>query len=755
MKRCSIVFFLCGFFLNATVFGAELAIPFPVSDAPVIHSGRYHVLSVGRTSVVLDGARGMSICFIAHRADPGRYVDTKNAVLVYGGLTAKMTTGGKIIELDQANDPAARLQIMDQGPGRAAARAYFAMNTRDGIPYGSGTLDFYIYDDRVHLAPSLHLDYAGNETVINEAGFGASVPGSTGELIRNGSKLVPKENNRFDPFGGDREGFEVALDNPGRDSAKIGWRRNTSPAWLYLNEIDNNPETEELYEKWPAWITQRGGPPSWNKNSRSGMYSRFSAGGVERLDFRWISGDSLKIAQNGWTPFNGMVAVFFGSNAPRTAQLWSDHVKPKSPVVKGGEFKYYNEIEGVYEIDSQGGDVTVSFDGVSEIADRTAYVRFWNLSGKGACEIKVNGKPIPFGLYNTGDIIEDPIVPMLKNPTGPARFAGAAVAVSKNAATVLTLTRKPGIQLAYQMYSALETCEAWSDACAESPLFKLHLCTGEIYEATLPGKRDYAFIKLPIYWVKNGVNNNTFMNNTRGFSVLENGPDRIRFAYTGVNLEGSGLSTYTVTAPFDKSRLVFDIKAEFSPLDDGKRWSSVEYCDLYPFDNVFRRTFHYRDVIYLDKTGKFDRVGTGAWSGKFEKVAEPDQPGYYSKFVKRPPGISRTPNADDGSVWLLANNPERGNILYRRGVWIPSLGASSTFSLCNAWVDVHNTVGGRSDPASKETISFTVEVFPGAVPSVEELTALYVKDAGGAAVKQVDGVRYSAEGVIEGFEVKK
>jgi hypothetical protein len=222
-----------------------------------------------------------------------------------------------------------------------------------------------------------------------------------------------------------------------------------------------------------------------------------------------------------------------------------------------------------------------------------------------------------------------------------------------------------------------------------------------------------------------------------------------------VNLEGTGLSTYTVTAPFDKSRLVFDIRAEFSPLDDGKRWTSVEYCDLYPFDNVYRRTFHYRDVIYLDKTGKFDRVGTGAWSGMFEKVVEPGQPGYYSKFVKRPPGISRTPNADDGTVWLLANNPERGNILYRRGDWIPSLGASSTFSLCNAWVDVHNTVVGRSDPASKETVSFTVEVFPGAVPSVEELTALYVQAAGSAAVKQVTRVRYSAEGVIEGFEVKK
>lgn len=755
MKHCSILFFLCVFFLNAAVSGAEPVIPFPVPGAPVIHSGRYHILTAGRTSVVLDGARGMSICYIARRTDPGGHVDARNAVFMNGGLTAKMTAGGKTIELDQANDPAPRLQIIDQGPGRVAARAFFTMNTQDGVPCGSGTLDFYIYGDRVHLAPSLHLDYAGSETVINEAGLGVSVPGSSAGLVRNGSRLVPQGNARFDPFGGDREGFEVTLDNPGRDSAKIGWRRNTSPDWLYLNEIDSNPETEELYEKWPAWITQRGGPPSWSKSSRSGLYSRFSAGGAERLDFRWLCGDSLKIAQSGWTAFNGMVAFCFGSSAARAAERWSGHVKPKTPAVSGGEFKYYNEIEGVHEIDTRGGDVTVSFDGSPETADRTEYIRFWNLSGKGACEIKVNGKPVPFGLYNTGDIIEDPVVPMLKIPTGPARSAGAAVAVPGNAATVLTLTRKPGIQLVYQMFSALETCEAWSDACAGNPLFKLHLCTGEIYEATLPGKRDYAFIKLPLYWVKNGANNNTFMNHTRGFGVSENGPDRIRFAYTGVNLEGTGLSTYTVTAPFDKSRLVFDIRAEFSPLDDGKRWTSVEYCDLYPFDNVYRRTFHYRDVIYLDKSGKFDRVGTGAWSGRFEKVVEPGQPGYYSKIVKRPPGISRTPNADDGTVWLLADNPERGNILYRRGDWIPSSGASSTFSLCNAWVDVHNTVGGRTDPAAKETVSFTVELFPGAVPSVEELTALYVKAAGSATVKQVTGVRYSAKGAIEGFVVKK
>ncbi len=745
--------FAC-FILAAGALAAESApypIPYATITAPVVHDGAFHVLACGKTWVVLDGSRGMSVHAIGINPEENLPLDTDRAVLSEAGIKATIRSSSGEIELDQAYDPAPKLVIIDQGPGRVAARAFFAMRSRDGLPHGNGTLDIYVYSDRVFLAPSLQLDDEPGGTVVSVSGFRGTVPGDGAEIMARGSKLLAREQSRFLPFGEEKAGFSVLVDNPGRASMKMGWMRNSYPGWMYLNEVDANPERDELYEKWPLWIAQRGAPFSWTRSSKSGLMVGYAGSTVRRLDFQWLAGDSLRIPEGGYTTFNGVMGVFLGKFAARAEERWEAYSGPAKPAVKGGEFRYYNEVEGVYEIDTKGGDCEAVFDNTAGTADRSVFVRFWNLKGTGAYEALAGREPLPLGLYNEGDLIEDPMVPMLKDTTGPARFAGVDVPVPKGSKTTVSLKRKPGMQFTYQMYSALETYEAWSDSSATGPLFRFHATSGEIYNATLPGKDAPAFAKLPLYWVKNGVNNDTFMNHTRGFRILGGDPSMISFVYTGTNLEGTGLSVYTTTARLTAGRLAFDVNAEFTPLDNGRRWTSVEYCDLYPFDNVYRRTFHYRDVVFLTSKGVFDRVGTGAWSGRFKTIAEPGGLGYYSEAVAREKGVSRTPASDDGTVWILGNSPERGNILYRRGAWMTSAGARSVFSLCNAWVDIHNTVVGRIDPSSKETIAYSVEIFPGAVPLPADLTAFYAKAAGGTAVKRITGVKYDARGSIVGF----
>ncbi len=49
---------------------SELNIPYSKIDAPVVHAGRYHILSCKDNYVVLDGARGMSLYMIGHRSLP-------------------------------------------------------------------------------------------------------------------------------------------------------------------------------------------------------------------------------------------------------------------------------------------------------------------------------------------------------------------------------------------------------------------------------------------------------------------------------------------------------------------------------------------------------------------------------------------------------------------------------------------------------------------------------------------------------------
>jgi len=753
MKKLMMTVLLAAAAIHASE-AAQLPIPYPNPGAPVIHSGRYHVLTCGKTSVVLDGARGMSIQMISYAEQPEKLLDTSNAVLTDAHLRATVQAGGKTFALDQVNDPAPRLQIIDQGPGRVAARSYFALCSPDGIPHGSGTLDLYVYDGRVHLAPSMYIDYEADSTIVTEAEFDKTIPGSNADLFVDGSQLLATGQSRFLPFGDDGSGFSVTVDSPGHASAKIGWLRNRYPAWLYLRETDSNPETDELYEKWPPWITQRGAPLAWKRTATSGLLAQYSGNSLQALSFRWVNGDSLTVPSGGYEGFHGLMAVFFGPDSAATQELWKQHEKPVKPQVTSGDFRYYNEIEGVYEIDSKGGDVDAVFSNAKSGDQRPVFVRLWNLKGKGGCDIAVDRMPAPFMLYNDGDCIEDPMVPIVKETTGPARFAGIGFVVEKGTSSRLTMKQTPGMQLAYQMYSPLETLEAWSDVCAGKPLFSLHLSECTIYHATLPGKDEYAFAKLPLFWLKNGVNNDTFMNRIRGFQLETDGPDKLRFTITGVNLQGTGLSKYTLEVPYERDRITFSVSAEFSSLDDGNRWTSIEYCDLYPFDNVYRRTFHYGTILFLTQNGVFDRVGSGAWSGRFQTIVDENGMSYHADYVSREGPGSKTPDSADGAVWILGDNPDRGNILYRRGDWNPSEGSQSVFSLCNAWVDIHNTITGRTKPGAVEKISYTVEVFPGALPSVERLTELYRKAASGETVKQVVGVQYSDNGVIEGFKVK-
>ncbi|HDY88231.1 MAG TPA: hypothetical protein ENH82_08980 [bacterium] len=734
---------------------AEFSIPYPVIEAPVVHAGKYHILSCGDTYVVIDGSRGMSFGMIGRGDFSKRGINEKDAALKNARLKATITSGDSTIELDQAYDPDARLQIIDQGAGRVAARIFYRLCSSDGRPHGSGTTDIYLYDGRIHLAHSLHIDYEDVGTYIIKAGFIADVSGVKAEIISDGVKLMPRGNLRFIPFGADSTGFDVMVDILGRSSVKIGWKRNRYPSWLYMREIDNNPETDELYEKWPPWITQRGNSLNWVPTQNAGFTADYSETSVKKLSFLWVNGDSLEVPVGGYRALNGIMGLFLAENAYNAESLWKNHVNPAKPVVQKGEFRYYNEIEGIYEIDSLGDDVVVHCDNLTNSFDKPVFFRIWNLTGKNAYEVRENGKSVPFCLYNDGDIIDDPMVSVVKNATGPARFAGVACTVKKGSKSSITMTKKTGLQFTYQMYSDLETYEAWSDACTDKPLFMFHKNRGELHHVTLPGKDEYAIFKLPLFWLKNGVNSNTFMNRPRGFVIDTNGPDRIAFTFTSVNLQATGLSKYQVEVPYLPDRVTFDIIAEFAALDDGKRWTSIEYCDLYPFDNVYRRTFHYDDVIFLTKDGVFDRVGTGAWGGRFETIEEPEYLGYYARSVTREGEGSRCPDSDDGTVWILGTNPERGNILYRRGEWTPSKDARSVFSLCNAWVDIHNTISGRSEPASPEIIGYTVEVFGGPVPSLDNLNVMYKKAAGGEVVKQVTGVKYGDEGEILGFVVKK
>ena len=734
-------------------------IPYPVIQAPVVHSGHTHVLRCGAMRVVLDGAKGLSLALQAENAaDPAAAREAPRQALeelTRLSLQVELASGAENILLDQAFDPQPRLQIISQGASHVAARAFFTLFSSDGRPFGTGTMDLYLYAGSLFLVPSLFLDDLDPRLRVTRAGWMADVPGGKAGLEIKGRRISPDTGRLFEPFGRAGDDFYLTVSRPPHSFLRLGWLRNVYPNFLYVREIDKNPELDELYERWPPWISQRGQPLGWGADPSSGLEATFSGAGLESLAILWARNAAQPIPAGGYKALNGILGLFWGPDEAEVESRWRCYGRPLRPSMEQGNFRFYNELEGLYEVDSGGGPVRMDLDCRNEAADRPFVFRFWNLEGKGGAVLKVNDEPVPLTLLNDGGLVEDPMVFIVKDATGPANTAVAAFTTPRGKVSRVVLERAAGMQFTYEMYSDLETYEAWSDRCSDAPLFVFHLREGTIYQARLPGRPEYAFFKLPLYWVKNGVNPATFLNQVRDFKVEANGPDEIRFLLASTNLQGSALSTYTCRVPDDPSALRFEITAEFTPLDDGRRWTSLEYFDLYPFDGVSRRDFHYRDVVYLNRNGVFERVGTGAWDYQFKLREEPARLGSFADYAPRQGPGTRVPHPSDGSVWILGDNPRRGNILFRRGESRLSAGTEMHFTLCNAWVDIHNVLARSGQTLrSGERVNLTVEVFGGSLPALAELQEMYRKAAAGrTGIQQVDGVIYSSEGRIQGFRI--
>jgi len=721
--------------------------------APVIHIGKYHLLSCGHNSVLLDESRGLSMDILTET----KLANWTSQVIKekYLSLTIKveLDNNGFPIQLDQAYDSNPRLQIISQGPNQVAARIFFSLYSQDEISYGTGTIDLYIFDGRINIIPSIFIDYK-EKLKIFRAGLTLTLPAGGNRFeIKNPLCKFEKE-MWIQKFGEDRARFELSLENKAGQKAIIGWLRNRYPKFLYLREIDQDPQKDKLYEKWPPWISQRGPQFGWKFNEDSTLEGRTPEDGPWTLNFLWVS-NGCEVPRGGYQAFNSPLVIALGKTESEVEMNWESYSNPKKPVAIQGDFRFYNEKEGVYEIDSKGKPLEVIFDGTENLTDRQIVARIWNLKGSGGYEFKADGQPVLYSLLNDGDLIDDPMVFIKKEATGPARQAIVSFHLPKGKKIKLKMQATAGMQLTYQMYSELETYEAWSDKCKYKPLFYLPLREVALYKVTLPSKNNYAFFKLPLYMMKNGVNPATFMNQLWNFKIISTGPKEIEFQVACSNLQNTGKSFYSCSIPYEADKITLNISAKFIPLDDGQRWTQLEYCDLYPFEDVYRRNFYYNKVIYLTKNGEFDSTGTGAWGMRFQEVPEPERLGYYSEYVKRYGPGSKVPDPQDGKLWILGDNPERGNILFRQVKLDVSPGVLTEFTLCNAWVDIHNVIINRQIKTAEEKVSYVIEVFPGALPTLNQLSSFWERDVGKKQIKIIKSIKYSSKGEIQGFYPKK
>jgi len=109
----------------------DLDIPYPDIQSPVVHSGKYHILHCGQTSVVLDGSKGLAMTRIGENESVPTAAAKSQSLFAENlanlSLQVELTHGLEKILLDQAFDSQPRLQIISLGGTRVAARAFFTM----------------------------------------------------------------------------------------------------------------------------------------------------------------------------------------------------------------------------------------------------------------------------------------------------------------------------------------------------------------------------------------------------------------------------------------------------------------------------------------------------------------------------------------------------------------------------------------------------------------------------------------------------
>ena len=269
-------------------------VPYPNITAPVTHAGKYHILQAGGTYVMLDRTKGLSIALIGHAHSPKTVCNPSNGVVEEMSLHVTVDNNGQIYELDQINAPDAVFRVISQGPDYAAARIFFSLCADDGIPRGNGTIDMYVYPGRFFLVPSMFIEPETGGSFVTHADMYATVAGKRATLDINGKKVSGNLSKHVADFGDDQSGFSITVSSQDRPAFKMGWLRNHYPNWMYLNEIAGNPEIDDLYEKWPPWITQRHRPGrsdgslTWIINEDSGFTAQETENGIKHVSFAWV-----------------------------------------------------------------------------------------------------------------------------------------------------------------------------------------------------------------------------------------------------------------------------------------------------------------------------------------------------------------------------------------------------------------------------------------------------------------------------------
>ena len=737
-------------------------IPYSHFQAPVIHAGRYHVLSCGEVYIVLDSERGYMIERVSYGDTSERGMDDTDIVLSSLRLASETDGAGTI---DQSLDTGASLTVIEQGKDRVSAVVECALWNSEGISAARGTIEIYLTHQGVHLVPRIDFD-GGQVTGIRSAGLEADVPGRSAGIIMDGGLLMPQTTGRHIPFS-DSTAFSAMITNPGRAAIKLGWL-NTIIQTDSLAQADSLQTADSLYTT-DAMNSSAVTPDDWRRTASSGFTIRYDRRILAGVGIMWTSGDPLTIPSGKPYSLTGPLYLCLGGDTLETHRRWEQFANPLEPVVSDGIEWEFNHREGIYEISSPVDSLDLVFDNIDGDIDLDLAVKV-PIREHVAVHAAVNGRKVTPALFVSapgdsaaGDQTEDEVV---------EQYAVIGIPVQNGGTARLTMNHAAGLRFMYRARSADEMYELRSPF-DESPLFRFSPATGMLSDLRRPGGETSMVKELSLGW--KGKDNGFDMTGVRTFLIEENGPGQVRFTWEAAADSGRGLSTATLTAPLDESVLSLNITTEFTPLDSDQDWQTLEYASVdFPGESDSPAGVMSSDLEpeSPDKAGEPEDIlpthtgvtvagapisfawldSTGVFLTSRGTSALPDSDGQFSAGREFPLTVE---GPGSGLLWIVGFEADAGGVMFTMGDHTESPGAYPGFSIQPELAGVGNFITGRADSSATETVSYTISLFNGPLPDETALNRMYRDAVPDGGATPIENAFFSPEGVLTGFVMKK
>ena len=538
---------------------------------------------------------------------------------VLGSVSVHMQlegANGERLEVRQEADSNPDFYFLEEGPQRIGLRVLYRLYDQKEVYHGDGFQEVWIY-------PNGDL-FCSVQTRLTDELAHAAVTNAWLEikLARTHSKMrvgtpSPSEVDATTLESGAEFGFKDSL--PGRSVVAEGKRSAVALHWLgeggraggiYIRRETPPP----FYHRWPTLYDQfymggSHGSPGWKAHD-SGRLEIKKERGRPTLCLWWVK-DS-QVPANDWVRLDGIFAISLGRDAGELGRRVAARQDQLHLGVQGGVDCGYDDLEDCYMVRKTSNPVQVGLP--RDAFGREARVKVFGLVGKGAVVVKVDGKEVPANLESDGGIVDDPFVPVLVQPHAPARECVLSVKLSPDEERALTVEEGPGVQLSYQSaYWSVDQRRNWvlfSDKCGERGGFEFSTFDGKARNICAYGGNREAVTELALFWFKDcGHSPQDYLNQTRDFQIIKNGPREVQFYYRGVNFSDRAQSEFWVTIPWRSDVLQMQMKCRFTVLETWK-WDMNQFYDVFPHEGVYTEKWWYDRVLSLGSNGRVGMMHT-------------------------------------------------------------------------------------------------------------------------------------------------